>query len=59
MGAAISSQGGDADQGLRLAGMVRDFHLDLIVEGICGSACAVYVLPAAPTVRFLAQCLGE
>ncbi len=49
---AISSQGGDADEGLRLAGMVRDFHLDLIVDGICGSACAVYVLPAAPTVHF-------
>jgi ATP-dependent protease ClpP protease subunit len=49
---AISSQGGNADEGLRLAGMIRDFHLDLTVDGMCGSACAVYVLPAARTVRF-------
>lgn len=48
----IDSTGGDARASIVIANLVHDRGLDLVVERICGSACAAYLLPAAKRARF-------
>lgn len=48
----VNSTGGDARPTLEIASWIRDRKLKLIVDQICGSACAAYLLPAASEARF-------
>lgn len=43
----IDSPGGDVAAGILLGEWVSEHELDVVVEGICASSCANYVLPAA------------
>ena len=46
----ISSPGGDAEVAMDLALLFREAKYEVIVEGRCASACALYIAPAATTL---------
>lgn len=46
----INSPGGDENYAYRMARSIRDRDFTLIVDGLCASACAIYLLPAAERV---------
>lgn len=46
----IESGGGSGLAGIRLGHIVHARALDLVVNRVCGSACAIYVVPAARSV---------
>jgi len=43
----IDSPGGDLESALEIAKIIKNHHLNLIVDGKCFSACANYLFPAA------------
>jgi hypothetical protein len=46
----ISSMGGELRAGIRLGRLIRARGLEIVVDRICGSACAIYAVPAARRV---------
>lgn len=48
----INSPGGNVDAAIRLARLVRERHLEVKVRRVCGSVCALFVIPAASRVTF-------
>lgn len=47
----ITSAGGDERAAIDMAYQIADHGLPIIVDTLCGSACANYLLPAAPRVE--------
>jgi hypothetical protein len=47
----ITSNGGHEHAAIDMAELIATHRLPVIVDGVCGSACASYLLPAAPRVR--------
>lgn len=48
----VNSPGGDVDAAIRLGRMIRERGLQVNVERVCATVCAVYLLPASPKVTF-------
>jgi hypothetical protein len=48
----VNSTGGDARAAIAIASLISSRRMSLVVERICGSACAAYLLPAAVHARF-------
>ncbi|MBY5992607.1 hypothetical protein [Ferrimonas balearica] len=46
----ITSGGGDVEAAMVMAHWVRDLELELVVESLCASSCANYLVPAASRV---------
>jgi hypothetical protein len=46
----VNSPGGLETAAYRMARAIRDTEFTLVVDGICASACAIYLLPAAETI---------
>ncbi len=48
----VDSNGGDAEAAIKIGNMMLDRGLAVIVDGLCGSSCANYILPAASKVTY-------
>ena len=48
----VNSPGGDADAAMRLGRMIHERGLQVNVERVCATVCALYLLPASPRVTF-------
>jgi hypothetical protein len=48
----VNSAGGDADAAMRLGRMIYERDLQVNVERVCATVCALYLLPASPRVTF-------
>lgn len=46
----VNSYGGSEHAAIRIAEQIAKHRLPVVVDGVCGSACANYLLPAAPAV---------
>lgn len=46
----IQSEGGDVEAALKLAAIIQELKLSLLVRGYCNSSCANYLIPAAKHV---------
>lgn len=46
----VNSYGGSERAAIRIAELIARHRISVIVDGVCGSACANYLLPAAPSV---------
>jgi len=46
----VNSYGGDERAAILIAEQIAKHRLPVVVDGVCGSACANYLLPAAPGV---------
>ncbi|WP_457422159.1 hypothetical protein [Roseateles sp. P5_E7] len=46
----VNSYGGDERAAIRIANLIAKHQLPVIVDGVCGSACANYLLAPAPKV---------